>query len=333
MNDVPKTIKLNGKTYDASSGKAIDNVVRPHARPHTKLAAQTMHSRQERPKTLMRDIVKQPAAKTHKVATKPSNTAHTFNPMPIAVSAERIARAKVVQRSQLVSRFASLAASESLIKRTEKLAVKKPPADIISHHSAPILIPVAPTPTASSLFNDAMQKATSHSQKATKNSARRHRIAKKLGVSSKVFAVSSGTLAAVLLAGFFAYQNAPNASFRVAAARAGVKAKLPGYKPSGFAMRGPVQSAPGEITVSFRSNSDNRAFTVSQKLSNWDSSALRNNYVASTSKDYQTLEDSGRTVYIYNDSSATWVDGGIWYRIEGNSSLTSMQLLHIAASM
>ena len=60
---------------------------------------------------------------------------------------------------------------------------------------------------------------------------------------------------------------------------------------------------------------------------------LLDNYVSVSNRDYQTKEEKGRTVYIYDDSNATWVDGGIWYQIEGDSSLSSDQLLNIVASM
>lgn len=142
-----------------------------------------------------------------------------------------------------------------------------------------------------------------------------------------------GGLAALLLTGFFVYQNIPNLSMRVASTRAGFSAQLPGYKPAGFSQEKLVSYAPGKVTVSFRSNSDERQFQLTQQSSNWNSQALADNYLAKADKQYQTFQASGKTIYIYDNSSATWVNGGVWYQIEGQSDLSSDQLLKIANSI
>lgn len=144
---------------------------------------------------------------------------------------------------------------------------------------------------------------------------------------------AAGALAIVLLAGFFAYQNIPNISMRVAASRAGFSAKMPGYQPSGFALQGPINYKPGQISLSFKSNSDDRAFNVSQQVSGWNSEALADNYLAANNKEYQTYQDKGRTIYLYDNSRATWVSGGIWYEVDGNGILSSEQLIRVANSL
>lgn len=140
------------------------------------------------------------------------------------------------------------------------------------------------------------------------------------------------SLAGFLLLGFFAYQNTPAIEMRVAAARSGVSAGLPAYKPSGYSARD-VKSEDGAVSVSFKSRTDNKSFTLTQKASSWNSASLLANTVAQTNQPYQTYQDEGKTVYIYNNSNATWVDGGVWYQVEGDASLTSDQLLRIANSL
>ena len=120
---------------------------------------------------------------------------------------------------------------------------------------------------------------------------------------------------------------------RVAAARAGVNASMPGYQPSGFSFKGPIDYSAGQVTVSFKSNTDDRAYSVAQRSSNWNSDALLSNFVVAEGKQYQTYIDRGRTLYIYDGSNATWVDNGVWYQVEGNSDMTTDQLVRIAASI
>ena len=125
----------------------------------------------------------------------------------------------------------------------------------------------------------------------------------------------------------------PNLSVRVAAARAGFDANMPGYKPSGYSFSGPINYSPGQVTITFKSNTDNKAYSVTQRASNWNSDALLSNYVVAENKQYQTYLDRGRTLYIYDGSNATWVDNGVWYQVEGDAEITTDQLVRIAASI
>lgn len=120
---------------------------------------------------------------------------------------------------------------------------------------------------------------------------------------------------------------------RIAASRAGFNAAIPSYQPSGFGMKGPIEYGPGQVTLNFKSNSDERNFHVTQRVSSWNSEALLTNFVTTNNKSYQTYQDKGRTIYIYDGSNATWVSNGVWYQIEGKSNLNSDQLIKLANSI
>jgi hypothetical protein len=333
--DTTNTVELSGKIYDITSGKALGPSLVPkkansaHAAPYAK----AVHRKTQHATTLMRSSVKIPKAAAHKPLPTKATVQIMDAILPTHLAQERFDRSKAIAKSRLISRFNDIADQSKLVKKIAVLAVRVEPIAEITHHHVPVMNqpPILSKPI--DIFATAMNDATSHTQKHKQSSKHLNKAARKLGVSSKVLAVSSSVLLVSLLVGFYAYQNAPNAAFRVAAAQAGIRASLPGYKPSGFAMKGPVQTAPGEISVRYQSNADDRSYTLSQKTSSWDSAALLENYVATSRRDYQIMHEAGRTVYIYNHSSATWVDGGIWYQIEGDSSLSSDQLLHIASSM
>lgn len=139
-------------------------------------------------------------------------------------------------------------------------------------------------------------------------------------------------LAAVLLTGFVLYQNIPNLSMRIASSKAGFNASLPGYNPSGYTLSGPVVYSPGKITVNFSSNSDDRDYTLTQQVSNWNSQALIDNFFAVKNKDFETYQEKGKTIFLYDDKNATWVSGGVWYQIQDADELSSSQILNIASS-
>ncbi len=290
----------------------------------------------------MRTVVQKPVAKV----TKPTRVGPVIVKSQLGIRKDRQTAAHQVKQSPLISHFdARPSPSVSVVKKIGHLPVKQPvkTAQLQKQSStkaisAPQAVPAqaAHKPrnvAAAKLIETALANANSHKQPFVEKAKRHHRIARKLGVSARAIAISSTVLAGVLLGGFFAVQNVPNLSMRVAAARAGFDATLPGYSPSGFSFNGPIQYSPGQVTISFRSNTDDRQYTMTQRASNWNSDALMANFVAVSDQEYQKYEDRGRTLFIYDDSNATWVDNGIWYQVEGDSDMSTDQIIRLAASM
>lgn len=359
MGQQKNTITLNGNVYNAKTGTVIDGVIKtPKKRPisdfgrgsgvpfhkpvrpktaahHHKLAtsARDKHHAPERTQTLMRSVVRRPQ---HTKVSKP--TVKLPDPVKVLpaehIDDKKIEYAKSVPRSRLISRFNPISPPK-FIKKSATLHVKAHPSFNISRHQATpindvVFAPVTPT---NDLLSNALDNAKSHEQAPPKRVGRLHKLAKKNGSKSKFINVTAMLLSALIIIGFIAYQNVPNISIRLASAKTGVHASLPDYKPAGFTLGRSVQTSPGQVVISFRSNSDDRNFSIAQSTSNWNSDSLRDNFVASSGEQYQRITTTnGKTVYVYGDSNATWVDGGIWYKIEGNSALSSSQLLKIASS-
>ena len=181
------------------------------------------------------------------------------------------------------------------------------------------------------MFEKALAEATSHQQPAYKP-VKHH--TKKQFLSPRFRSLATASLAVLVLGGFIAYQNATNVTLKLASNKAGFSATLPNYRPSGFAV-GKFTYNTGLVAVNFQSNSDDRSFAITQKASNWDSETLKSTYVASNTagKGYQEIHEAGRTVYLYGQNNATWVDNGVWYQVQSGGSLSDKQLLDIASSM
>jgi hypothetical protein len=136
------------------------------------------------------------------------------------------------------------------------------------------------------------------------------------------------------MVGYITYINIPNMALRVASSRAGFAAHLPGYQPAGFGFNGPVAYQTGEITVSYGTPADDRKYTIVQKQSNWDSQTLLDHIEPQAELYPATYQESGLTVYVYDGKVATWVNAGVWYTINNDTSqLTTEQMLKIAASL
>lgn len=329
MGEPKNTIEINGKLYDARTGKLLngrtkskqpagavmDGVVkRPHKTAYTQAkpnqSSTKHHKRTEKSETLLRKSVKKPSLKP---ADQPKGSSSLLSDQAIK---ERIKRAHTVDKSSKIRRFAR---NPNFTKTTAPLAVKQPDLAKVK----PASTPKHPDETTIQHFEQAVQDASSHLNKYTAKKKR------KLLRSKKINALA-GSLAVVLLVGFFAWQNEPNIRIRLASADAGFSAHLPGYNPAGFGLSGPIQSQPGKVTINFKSRTDDRSFQITQAASNWSSESLSTELASKSNK--QTWQEQGKTVYTYDDSSAAWVDSGVWYQIEGNADLTSDQLRRIVNS-
>lgn len=342
-----QTITINGVSYDARTGlRVIDNAKLSQSPPTSKAnqqpaaaraassaTAASLHSRIHRSTTLNRQHVKAPAKNPYKVTV--SNAPKTLK------SAQPIKR--TYAKHPKVYRFkkpAELAPSHVSVQKPQP---KKPAsADIkpMTHpvHQAvvakqatrkqPVATHLAVEPTPSKIQKQQIIEQALKNAKPTKK--------EKLSLfkrANRLMSIASASLAIVLLAGYFTYINLPSLSVRVAAAQAGIEATYPGYQPSGYSLSGPIAHSSGEVSMKFASNTGPRSFDIVQQSSNWNSSALLENYVAPESNgDYQTMSDGGLTIYTYG-RKAVWVNGGILHTVQGDAELSSDQLQKIAESM
>ncbi len=349
------SIQINGKTYDANTGGLINDIAAPVKRPltpHTtvKDADATVHklaSRQHKPrtahavhqktkkgKTLMRSLVQQPTLVVTK-GPKHSSTktdAHFDTvptlPHPSSQNPRRLLRAEQVQQSKHISRFGDII-NTPIMRSPESTVVKTPEPVSISTTAASYPITHR---AADDIFINAIHHAHSHEQEPYKKPHLHHRIARKAGIGARALSIATGSAAIALLVGFFAIQNVQSMNIRIASRNAGITAKLP-EPVSGYSQNGPIKYSPGNVTISFKSSSDSRDYITTQRTSNWNSEALRENFVALKNQPYRTEISRGRTIYLFGQGNATWVDGGIWYSIEGNENISSEQLLAVASSL
>jgi hypothetical protein len=359
--DTKTTIELNGKLYDARSGnlvslldgtpkpKSLDgfyvkkdqpSVVevnqpsqadRPDASHQALRQQQPAHAHQPaKSQTLMRNAVKKPAAPYANPDATNQQTSSTpttqATSLPDELRQQRSQRASQIAQSTSISRFGA-ATGPKVDKKVQHLPVQPHPdlSDLPKQTTTAVNQAAAPSssPTSSQLFADQLQTATSHQQQPVKKN-------KSLKNGTKIAMVSVLVLA---IGGFVGFQSFPNVAVKLATSKAGFGATIPGYIPAGFGLSDSVKSAPGLVVLSYHSNSDNRSYQLTQQPSDWNSQSLLNNFVIPSGKQYQTVQNAGKTIYVYEGASATWVSNGIWYQLKGDSSLSSQQLMQIINSL
>ncbi|MGZ6004686.1 MAG: hypothetical protein ACXWLH_00885 [Candidatus Saccharimonadales bacterium] len=341
MGEQKNTVIINGKIYDSVSGVVLsapkpnqlvsDFIRAPKQMKPAKSSRSTHHLAHHKPQ-------KSITLKRFVASRKPALT--TIKSMPLSgretvtASAEKLllsngnsySHAKTVAKSSAISRFSY---NGDPAPQHLPLAVKPAP-QVAPAYKPPL--PKADFSSSQDIFSAALNNAESHNQAPVKVTKRKHRIAKKLGVSNRAANVVAIVFVSLAIGGLVAYQNASGISMHYAAARSGlISASLPAFQPAGFSLDKHVAASPGLVVLNFHSNSDTRAFMITQASSNWNSQTLADSFLAGK-QSRRFDQPDGKTIYIYDGANATWVDGGIWYRIEGKSSLTADQLLKIADS-
>jgi hypothetical protein len=340
------TIQINGRTYDAITGKLVSETRAAQAKPakpkaksiphrsghsiegvvraktpasHSRHSSKAVHARTKRARTLHRAAVK-PA----KASAQSARSSAAAAPSAHQPDTERLARAKRVHKSKAITKFGS--GSSAVGQTIPPVTELTPPTLSPAVQAAPAQLSPKEELIAKRLAQVAATSAANPKVKA------HHRVKNwlKNPRRSTVLATSASAL---LLVGYITYINIPNMALRVAASRAGFAASLPGYQPPGFHFNGPVAYQPGEITVSYVS-ADSRSYTITQKESNWDSQTLLDHIEPQAELYPATYQESGLTVYVYDGQVATWVNAGVWYTVNNEAGqLTTEQMLKIAASL
>ncbi len=338
------TIELNGNLYDAKSGRmlgvpslaptvtaktigmSIDGFTsRRQQRPiHTKKkAAENIHSKTLRSKTLMRRGVSKPyvAPARNTPNAVPSETAGRKEHQDL-----RLKRAQKITTSRYISKFGARGLLDIYMTPVPAdISVRPEPTNQNS------TIYTAPENTKNSSLSaldihlqNSLKHASAHKNKPLKKQKRTNKTSKRMNIALM-------SLAIILIGGFIAYQNSEILAVRIAAQRAGISMTVPGYTPAGFRLNNHTSKA-GEITMGYKSNTDGRSYNLTQSISSWDSGALIAHFL--DAKTYQvTQTNKGLQVYTYDGSNATWLDHGVWFNLYGDAQLSSNQLSELINSI
>lgn len=339
-------IFINGRAYNPATGlpvtdaEAAETTASHESKKSAKRGTHValIHKTQaSRAKTLNRRHVKHPAktsaqaivtrkktiyaaATTHKNVTKFTKTTPTSTtPLKKSDNIDRKAETHpVVQRAKARTVTATLRPKAH--RTQQSLDVRLMPAAPQQHTVS------APKPAAilkNEAIAEAMNREISH-----KKTRRTKKSRSFLGTWAQTFAVG---FAVMVLGGYFTYLSMPNISIRVAALQSGVNAKYPGYRPDGYALRGPISFKSGEVSMKFTYADSDHYYTLTQQKSSWDSAAVKE-FAESKGDALTTTTIDGLTIYS-NDTLSTWVNGGVLYQINTHAPLSSQQIQKIATSI
>lgn len=347
------TIIINGRTYDAITGMPVVTVEQSVKQAASRPAATQQtgtHNKQaladiavaapanRAPQPALRRTDSRPVA--HQTLHQPPQKSQTLYRKALKKPAVAPATPRVKSlRSPMISRFGTT------VPTTPKKAMQ-PKAQATEK---PIQHPVPHPTVAKALQAQAAAKQAAQEPQPTGKELKELLIKERLnevgntpGAKQKkaswlsrqprVATILTTSLAILVLGGYLTYIALPTISLKVAASRAGVNASMPEYKPDGYSLDGPITYSPGEVVISYKSNTNDTGYKLTQKATNWDSQAVLDNYVERQATNYLTFQERGITVYTFGNKAA-WVNGGLLYTLDGDAALSSDQILRVATSM
>lgn len=352
----PKSAPTHAKTLHAapkpvspaSPAKPLKAKQFDVARPQPKVV--TPH-KAERSQTLMRHVVRKPDV-TMKPAIKPTVptemmarpksdlTKQLEKKLSVTnVDPIRLTRAKQVAKSHHIRKFTPAQQAHIPVPAV-KPAIAQPVAAVASPaasrpvtsathqvHSKPAAASTAADHAdTTDIFEAALAIANSHKQPKP---ADKHIKARSFRRRRMISALA-GAGAFLVIAGFVAYLNAPTIELRMASARAGFSAVAPGYSPMGYA-RTTVNASEGKVVMQYQSGDS--SYNITQVASDWNSQTLLDYYTDAYGAPEKTVQSEGRTIYLYNNTRAAWVNGGVRYEISGNAALNADDIVSMAASL
>ena len=351
-----KKVSINGTIYDAETGKILHVERNTNVQSITSRRAIDIHVRPQRSQTLQRRYVSKaksingikacakPAARTTFPTVQETAPRITAQTQPRAQSHPTIQKHRTVKRTPQaithprVTHFAKATPAHAQVQaltqqttpdvapmRHAMIQAVEQKRQMNAAEQARIVLP------SHVIKQQAIESATK--QMKPRSERKEIKQPKKYSKFRQFVSTASVALAVMLLGAYFTYLNMPALSTRVAAAQAGINATYPGYQPAGYTLNGPVAYDKGSVTMKFASNGSSETFTLAQTKSNWDSSAVLENYVKPTAgRKYSTATINGLTIYTYN-SNAAWVNGGILYTVQGSAQLAPDQIERLAASL
>jgi hypothetical protein len=346
-------------TAPKQAGHNIDGIVAQHRPTHTQLASPTHtqqptykkfqptigravhdvtmvhHQHTIKSKTLMRSVVKKPGATVALPASEQTSPVHhTGSYTASSTHTVRLGKALTTPTHASVTRFNLTPAKVQPTVTHLPVATEQG-----SYSSAPAFAPTlhhvkhtTSAQTSAQFVDSQLAKQAISEESPFKKKPLRKRISNTFS-AHKIKSFSTIALATLLLGGFIVYQNTPTISLALANRDAGITAKIPKGIPSNFAIDKDIEASKGQVTLTFKSRTDDRNFTLTQQTANINNAELEAALTASYHKGVQSYETSGLKLYITSDGSADWIDGNMRFNLSGVSGLSSEQLATIARSL
>lgn len=267
-----------------------------------------------------------------KPSKQPSEAPQKTSSAPKALfNTKRFERAEKTPKSSLIQKFQSHTNKQT--PPAPNPPSKESTADDPAQPAPIVQSPANPAvkPQEKSLAEAALERADAHEQPEHTVSTWAT-IRQRLSTMPQMVTFGLAGLVGIAVLGVSWYLALPNISMQLAANRSGIDATIPSYQPSGYQMNRSIEYEPGKVQLHYSTLTDNRSFSIKKTKTDQTSEHLRQ-YITEHADTHQAISHKGKTVFVYGNGNAMWIDGGIHYTIQGAYSLNSDQLIRLVESL
>ena len=164
-------------------------------------------------------------------------------------------------------------------------------------------------------ISQAIEKSRQESKKAKESKQ------KGFFANKKFLSFSLSFFVAIFGVGYLTYTNLPEISSWISEIQSGMTVETPSYIADGYSPKGLAYFDGKNVNFEYKKNNSN--YKIQQAQSDWDSSALLQNYVNQKwSEDYSTTYSNGLTIYSNHRGESVWVNNGKLYKVEASDKIS-----------
>lgn len=135
------------------------------------------------------------------------------------------------------------------------------------------------------------------------------------------------------LMGGLVWLNWYNISLNIARFQTNIDVQTPSFQPSGFKVHNYPQVEAGTVKLTYI-NSHHQTYSISQSKTLLDSQGVLVELVKPIAgDDFSIHRENGLTIYMFDDTTAIWTNGGILYQIKAYPGFSSENIRRIAVSL
>lgn len=327
--NISNTIEIQGQLYDALTGAPVKSAAETATNLKRKISdiKHPINNGRHGPepsKILMRSAVKKPdngfndSDKTlessyQSTSSDPVKERPSFTHIATQQQ-QRIERAALHKQSQQISHF----------PEPRQTSYPQPVKQVIANQaSLPAVTQVSQKNSTDILLERNLDQVSSASKESMAKS-------KRLGW--RKFSFIAIPVLVVLAIIIFGGKTFTSLQLKIASAKAGFNTSLPSYHPAGFRLD-QMSYNNGIFASNFYTKNNNQSYTITQKATSWDNQDLVNNYISLVTTNYKAIKLGNRTIYLYGNGNATWVNNHIWYQIDTDGYLNEAQIIDLANSL
>jgi hypothetical protein len=227
--------------------------------------------------------------------------------------------------------------SKNLYRHNDKIVVPKRPAEktakkIVDDYSKKPLVSKSKSNIEKTAVNSSKENTDKPLNVNTKTVKRPLlKFFKRINRKRKIIAIFFVLISFISIAICLTVYNFSSIMVAYSSFKSGISVAYPEYIPNNYSFENRIDAENNSAILYFKAP-QNKILTIKEEKSLWDSNAVKSYVDALSNSRYSINQESGLTIFIYNNKSY-WVNEGILYTVSFNNKIDNSVMRSIAVSL